>query len=300
MVFDGSMDPSAPLSHQAIDMATVSQATLDRSLAACWGIDPCPVGDGPVAAFDTLAEQLRAEPLTSSDGQPVGIVALQSAASSAAAIPFFFGRAFVEAIAAARAGDGDGLLALGPGAYTDKSGQSSFDAQMVILCNDETERLTPADATELARALDKSAPRTGLSVATGWGIGCQAFPPAKQAGRAVRVRGSRSGARGGLDRRPEHRLQVVGADGRGARRAITDPRGRRTHGLLQYVPDRLHGGRHQRLPHRSRGCAAAHELCRLIEPAHCSELTAAITPDGWPRRRSSRSPASARSSAGSR
>lgn len=180
MVLDGSMDPSAPLSQQAMDMATASEATLDRSLAACWGIDPCPVGDDPVAAFDALAEQLRAEPLTSSDGRPIGIVALQSAATSAAAIPFFFGQAFVDALAAARAGYGDGLLALGPGAYTDASGQSSFDAQMVILCNDETERSTPAHATELARALDASAPRTGLAVAMGWGIGCQGFPPAKQ------------------------------------------------------------------------------------------------------------------------
>ena len=179
MVLDGAMDPSAPLSQQAMDMAAASQATLDRFLAACWGIDPCPLGDDPVAAFDALAEQVRAEPLASSDGRPVGIVALQSAAGSAAAIPFFFGQAFVDALVAAQAGDGDGLLALGPGSYSDMAGQGTFDAQMVILCNDEAERLAPAEATELARALDESAPRAGLAVASGWGSGCQGFPPAE-------------------------------------------------------------------------------------------------------------------------
>jgi pimeloyl-ACP methyl ester carboxylesterase len=173
MVLDGAMDPAAPLSQQVLDMATAAEATLARHLAACWGIEPCPLADDPAEAYDALAAQLREAPLTGSDGRSLGIVALQAAAQSAAAIPFFFGQGFVDALVAAQAGDADGLLALGP-----DSAQGTFDAQMAILCNDESERLAPAEAADLARRLDEEAPRVGLAVAMTWGVGCQAFPPA--------------------------------------------------------------------------------------------------------------------------
>jgi homoserine acetyltransferase len=78
-----------------------------------------------------------------------------------------------------RPANGDGLLAIGPDSYMDGAGQGTFEPQWVILCSDEAERLAPADAIALTTSLDDVAPRTGLGVATTWGVGCQGFPPAE-------------------------------------------------------------------------------------------------------------------------
>ena len=104
MVLDGAMDPASPLSVQARDMAVASEEVLGRMLAACWGLDPCPLGDDPAAAYDALAASLRRQPLTTADGDTVGMAALQAAAQSASAIPFVFGQAFVDALVAAQCG----------------------------------------------------------------------------------------------------------------------------------------------------------------------------------------------------
>ena len=66
---------------------------------------------------------------------------------------------------------------MSPAGSTDAAGINTFDAQWVILCNDEVERLDSAQANGLATELDALAPRTGLGVAMTWGLGCQAFDP---------------------------------------------------------------------------------------------------------------------------
>jgi len=102
-------------SERALDIAKAAEAGLGIALATCWGIDPCPLGDDPAAVFDALADSLRAQPIDTSDDHIIGEVALQAAAGAATSLPISLGEAFVGALAAAQAGDVEGLLAPGPG-----------------------------------------------------------------------------------------------------------------------------------------------------------------------------------------
>lgn len=174
MVLDGAMDPSAPLDQMVRDSAMAAEAGLERLLGACAYQDPCPLGADPVGAYDTLAERMASEPLTSSDGHTVGLAALQIAAQTAVALPDFQGRAFVEALAADGSQQADRLLAVG--SSTDITGQSTFDAFWTILCNDEPVHPDATAIARLARELSASTPRVGLGVVASFGAGCQAWP----------------------------------------------------------------------------------------------------------------------------
>jgi pimeloyl-ACP methyl ester carboxylesterase len=173
MVLDGAMDPAAPLDQQVRDVAQAAEPVLARLLESCAHQDPCPLGADPVEAYDALAARLATEPLTSSDGHPVGVVALQAAAQTAAALPIFFGEAFIEALAAAGSGQGDGILTLA--VPTDFNGQSTFDAYWAILCNDEAQPPDAGAAADLVREVAETAPRVGLGVGATFGAGCQAW-----------------------------------------------------------------------------------------------------------------------------
>jgi pimeloyl-ACP methyl ester carboxylesterase len=174
-VLDGAMDPSSALPQQAADQASAAEELLGRTLAACWLLDPCPIEGDAAAAYDALARSLAAQPLTTPDGTEVGPATLHAAAQSATSLPIFFGKSFADALVAAHGGDGQGLLALGPGSSTE-----TFDAQWAILCSDEPGGRGAAEAAELASSLASSAPRIGLGPAIGWGIGCQAWPEPAQ------------------------------------------------------------------------------------------------------------------------
>jgi len=174
-VLDGAMDPSAGLPRQAADQAAAAEEVFGRLLAACWALDPCPIEGDPTAAYDALATSLATQSLTTPDGAEVGLAALQAAAQSAASLPVFFGQPFADALVAAQGGDGQGLLMAGPGSATE-----TFDAQWAILCSDESSGRGAAEAAQLTSDLVTNAPRVGLGVAMGWGIGCQAWPEPAQ------------------------------------------------------------------------------------------------------------------------
>lgn len=176
LVLDGSMDPDAALDQQARDMAAAAEPAVERLLTVCGHQDPCPLGGDPLRAYDALALRLAQTPLTSSAGPDVGLVALQVAAQAAAALPVFTAGPFIEAVAAARDGDGGPLLALATA--VDDGGQTTFDAQVAILCNDEAIHPDATAAAMLASELAAAAPRTGLGVAATWGVVCQGWEPA--------------------------------------------------------------------------------------------------------------------------
>jgi pimeloyl-ACP methyl ester carboxylesterase len=145
-VLDGAADPTAAPDERLVQRAAGFEAALGRYLAAA--------GPDAGARYDALMARLDVEPLPSEAGRPALTRAIATQAVAQAMYSSGFWPQLTDALAAAEAGDGSGLLRLWD-AYLlrqpDGTWSDAFEAGQVISCMDHTMRLD-ADA---ARAADE-------------------------------------------------------------------------------------------------------------------------------------------------
>ncbi len=163
-VLDGAADPDAdPVESNRLQYVGFENA-LATFLAECSADTGCDFhSDGDAeGAFDDLFAALDDEPLAAAgERTPVTQEVMQSGVIQAMYNDLYW-PSLATALAEARAGDGNGLLALhdeyyqrnGDGTYSDLL--ESFQA---ISCADEPERLTVAEADAAAEQLEGVAPR---------------------------------------------------------------------------------------------------------------------------------------------
>lgn len=151
MVLDGAIDPTATFEQRLREATSAAESGVERLLSSCAGENPCPLGTDPLGVYDTLAERLASEPLTSTDGHTVGLIALQVAAGTAASEPAFTGHSFIAALGADGTTQADGLLEVGSG--NDPAGHDTTDAYWTIHCNDEADHPDAVAVAALAREL---------------------------------------------------------------------------------------------------------------------------------------------------
>lgn len=174
MVLDGPVEPASTLEQRAREAAAAAESAIERLVGSCAGEIPCPLGTDPLGAYDTLAERLARQPLTSTDGHTVGLVALQIAAWSAASLPASNSHRFIAALAADGTKQADQLLEVG--SQNDVTGNDTSDAYWTILCNDDAVSLDATAVAGLARELSVSAPRVGLASVATYVAPCEAWP----------------------------------------------------------------------------------------------------------------------------
>ena len=164
-VLDGAMDSvgvAGDTGHRPGQRGGGGLRALPRGIS-CWGLDPCPLGEDPVAAYDALASSVARAPLTTAEGVQSRTRDAPGRGPERHEPAGLWGQAFADAVVSAQGGDGEGLFMVGPGSAIDGEGRQTFDAQWAILCNDETGGRGTAEAAELADMLDteRAAGRAG-------------------------------------------------------------------------------------------------------------------------------------------
>lgn len=179
MVIDGATNPSPDPTAEARESAVGIERALDRVLRDCAEDDGCAFhSDGdPFTAYDELFAALDANPLPAPDGRPP----IGQAAMTWASIGALYNEAdwepFTEALADARDGDGDALLAAADDYWfraPDGTWDNTFEALNAINCVDGPAPPDGADARALAAEIIALAPRTGGWWATQ--VRCVGFP----------------------------------------------------------------------------------------------------------------------------
>jgi pimeloyl-ACP methyl ester carboxylesterase len=146
LVLDGPPGPVRPEPGTTAARAAAAEATLDAFATACSAGDPpCPLGPDPRAAVAALLAALGERPLVADDGRRLTAGGAVSALLAALGEPRRW-PGLATALAAARAGDPAGLLAVlapvtGP--------EGTFTGELATACNDAPQRLSPPEVAEL-------------------------------------------------------------------------------------------------------------------------------------------------------
>ena len=157
LVLDGPLDPVRDEPERSEATAGAVEAAFDAFAVACTAPGGCPLGNEPRAAVLDLVDQLRDRPVAAVDGRRLtaggAVTALVTALSEPRDWP-----ALAAALAAPRAGDPAGMLALlspvvGP--------DGRFDTTLATACNDSARRLAPAEVAELAARWQAQYPIAG-------------------------------------------------------------------------------------------------------------------------------------------
>jgi pimeloyl-ACP methyl ester carboxylesterase len=179
-VLDGSVDPGADTLESELAQLRGLDAAVTSFLARCSADEECEFHNGGDAesAFDALLLQLDEAPIPSDPGRPpvnrdVALTAIAEAMYTDTYWP-----ALEQALAAAQAGDGSGLLALHDRYYQRKpDGRygNELEAFQAISCADRARRPTVDDELALSAALHEAVPR--LAPEGSVSIFCTFFPP---------------------------------------------------------------------------------------------------------------------------
>jgi pimeloyl-ACP methyl ester carboxylesterase len=152
-VLDGLADPTTSFSQRARERAAAARDALGAFAADCTARPDCPLGPDPAGAVAGVVGALRAAPLTGPDGRRVTDGTATRALVTGLGEPSRWPE-LTRAVAAAGRGDPAGVLGLVAPGEADGGG---FDADVLLTCNDSTERPTldqiAADAGR-ARAAD--------------------------------------------------------------------------------------------------------------------------------------------------
>jgi len=179
LALDAVVDPSITAQEDAKNQTLGLEAALSAFLAECAADEGCAFysGGDPAGAFDTLMAGLETLPIAGDGaidvGPGVALLGVIAALYDAAEWP-----QLAEALAAAQAGDGSGLLFLsnfitgriGPGSYTDE-----LEQRLATVCVD-SERLTREEKIDLVRELEAIAPRLGQGGVGPAGDPCDFWP----------------------------------------------------------------------------------------------------------------------------
>jgi pimeloyl-ACP methyl ester carboxylesterase len=146
LVLDGPPDPARDEPETAESRAAATEAALDAFATACPASPGgCPLGPDPRGAVTALVADLGTQPLAADDGRRL------TAGGAVTALLFGLGEprdwpALAVAVAAARAGDPDRLLAVLDPLL---GGPRIFETALATACNDAQRRLSPPEVGEL-------------------------------------------------------------------------------------------------------------------------------------------------------
>ena len=178
-VLDGAADPTADFVESGLQQSAGFESTLTTFLQQCAADSDCAFHNGgqTAEAFDELMRSLDEQPVPSTEGRPP--VNLQVALSGVAQAMYSdsLWPALAEALAAAQAGNGAGLLDLydqyfdrGPdGTYS-----NALEAFQTIVCMDDADRLSVEEDDALVPEYQAAAPR--LAAGTTGSYFCTFFP----------------------------------------------------------------------------------------------------------------------------
>ena len=192
-VLDGAANPNASFTDGALAQTTGFEDALTRFLADCSADDTCAFhsnGDAE-GAFDALMTSLDERPMPSERGRPDVNLTVAVQASAVAMYDEQLWPTLAEALADARDGDGDGLLALFDQYYMrgrDGTYPNDNEAFQSISCMDTEERLTVAEEDALASTFRDAAPR--LSPGTTGSYFCTFYPAATDPRAAITGKGA--------------------------------------------------------------------------------------------------------------
>jgi len=159
IVLDGVVDPTQDLEELLTDQATTFESTLDGVFAKCAATPTCPVQD-PAATYDRVHAAVESTPLAVAGSDPVGPTALAYAALSSA-YDEGGGEVFLEALAAADAGNGAGLRRLADQYWS----STSYTEYAAVVCTDNPHPEGADEYQAMAERMAAAAPRVGAAVA---------------------------------------------------------------------------------------------------------------------------------------
>ena len=194
-VLDGASDPNAPLIESSLQQITGFEQSVKTFLSRCSSDDTCLFhNDGDAqGAFERLMISLDRNPIEGAPGRPKVNRDVATTAVVQAMYHEQFWPSLENALAAAQAGDGSGLLALHDSYY-----QRSFDgthlnyleAFQVISCADTLDRQTVEEADAEEVRFHEAAP-TLVPADSAGSYFCTFFPTATDP--RVRITGSGAG-----------------------------------------------------------------------------------------------------------
>jgi pimeloyl-ACP methyl ester carboxylesterase len=187
MVFDGLPDPSGDTVVTTEGVAAGAEATFAEFVKDCKARN-CALGPDPQAAFLEALDKLRAAPLNTTDGE------LTAGAAARAVLDGLGQRAgwasLADAVAQARAGDGNGLLKYVKPLLEDTREQpATLDISLVTGCNDTKTRLALERLNQTSKDWRSRYPLFGgvlaedLVLCSAWSVAAQ--PPLALNGRGL-------------------------------------------------------------------------------------------------------------------
>lgn len=171
-VFDGAADPNATAAQGMIDQAKGFEIALNAFLADC--VKKCAFADGadPGTVFDDLLAQIDTNSYPTQPGRPALNLGITYTAIADAMYATQLWPVLDEALAAARKGDGSGLLQLNDDYYhrnADGTYTNELEAFLAISCVDDRGPTTVEGVDAFNAQLEAAAPRLGVSFESGYG-----------------------------------------------------------------------------------------------------------------------------------
>jgi pimeloyl-ACP methyl ester carboxylesterase len=166
-VLDGSPDPTTNSTDTAKARAAGAEATFTAFAADCEGQGSCPLGATPRSTLAQLLAQLHSTPLPLQDGTQLTNGTALNAVLTGLSDRTDWPR-LATAIARARGGDGADLAAFVTPVVTGTSTDPArLDADLVSGCNDEQDRLAPAQVSSTMKSWTGPYPLFGGLIAQG-------------------------------------------------------------------------------------------------------------------------------------
>ena len=172
VVLDGSTDPNASTEDQALTLATGFERALDRFVAACDASTVCPLAPDARRRIDEARASLEAEPvqvdangIQRTLGPDLFDFGLATALYDTA-----LWQSTAKAVAEVRSSGAQKLLALVDrqvGRNEDGTYDNSSDAQIMVNCSDEVDRLDATAAAAAEARIVAAAPRFGRLLGSG-------------------------------------------------------------------------------------------------------------------------------------
>ena len=192
MVLDGAVDVNASLAQQATEQAPATEQSLRHLLVTCQAEPSCPLGAQPITFYQKVAADLRRQALPApgnGDDHPVTVGDLDTATLFALSVPETT-TTYLQALVAAKGGNGAPLRQLALEFVDDVDGTPVVDPQWAIVCNDAAVHPSPEAAGAQARALAARYPLIGGYAVTYNLGGCVSWPAARQPVTDVRPPGT--------------------------------------------------------------------------------------------------------------